>query len=130
MLLENKKIIGDIDNYNLSDHNYNDLNKTVDMIIQNGIKNYKNDISLYGNNSNDKTGNKMQSQEQKQKPAAPEIKKKVVNPLGNINICLSDSNMPQYSNVSSVKSFKRPKSMERLKRKSTNKNKNSKGKIK
>lgn len=122
---ENKKMINDVDSYSLIDKSYNELNNTVDMIIQNSIKTNKSDISYYGNAA-DKSILKSGLQE-KQKPAAPEIKKKAINQIGNINICLSDPNMPKFSNV---KSFKRPKSMERLKRKPTNKNKNSKSKMK
>lgn len=89
----------------------------------------KNDLSTYGNTTVD-VNNLRKEANQKQKPAAPEIKRKVVNPLNNINASFSDSNMFQYSNVSSVKSFNRPKSMERLKRKPTNKKKTTKSKPK
>lgn len=91
------------------------LNKTFDLGVQG--KN-KHDLSNYGN----LVGSRLPTKKDnfvKQKPAAPEIKKKV-HPLTQINPSFSDSHMLQYSQVSSVKSFTRPKSMEKLRRKPTN----------
>ena len=85
------------------------------MIVPTKSTKYKGDLH-YGNLTNPKILSK-KDMLIKQKPAAPEIKKKAISPLTNIHPSYSDSNMFSFSNVSSVKSFARPKSMERLKRK-------------
>lgn len=122
------KIIGEIDTYNLTNKSDFDLNKTVDMIIQkNSISKFKNDLATYGQFKPDRHLPKKDTLV-KQKPAAPEIKRKVNNQLNIISPSFSDTNMIQYSNVSSVKSFVRPKSMDRLKRKPTLKKKQAKSK--
>ena len=99
--------------YNMIENNYFDLNKTFDA-----NQKVKGEHSNYGNYMMDRAGMK-KDMKIKQKPAAPEITKKPMNLIGNINSCFSDSSVIQYSNVSSTKSFNRPKSMERMKRKPT-----------
>lgn len=80
-----KKMVNDIDTYSLTDKSFFDLNKTVDMIVQNNLTSkFKAELSSYGNLIGDKTFGKKDSLV-KEKPAAPEIKRKVVNPLSNIN---------------------------------------------
>jgi len=109
--------MNDTDSYNMIDNNYFDLNKTFDLIYQAQTGNKpKVEPQSYGNILIDKPIVKKEPN-YKQKPAAPEINRKVINPISNINSCPSDSSMIQYSNASSTKSFNRPKSMERLKRK-------------
>jgi hypothetical protein len=76
-----------------------EFNKTVDMLLKNPVY-------------------------PKQKPAAPEISRNL-----QIAPSFSDSMMIPYSNNSSIKTFTRPKSMERIKRKRKSKAK-SKGKRK
>jgi hypothetical protein len=114
----NKKKLNDVDVYNFIDKSQFDLNKTFDMVVQNApIQKFKPDqtySNLGGARIQVKNGLLI-----KQKPAAPEIKK-IVSTLTNINTSFSEANMLQYSNVSSAKSFVRPKSMERTKRKPVN----------
>lgn len=125
-----KKILNELDNYNLTEKNKFDLNKTVDMIVQGSMSTkFKTDLNNYGNLLGHRISYK-KDLSVKQKPAAPEIKKKAINPLSQINPSFSDTNILEFSNVSSVKSFNRPKSMERLKRKPTNKKKQAKSKPK
>lgn len=124
--MNKKKIMSEVDTYSLTEKAIFDPNKTADMIVQRSLNSkYKNDMTTYGNLIGDRLVNKNQVLI-KQKPAAPEIKKKVVSPLTHINPSFSDNNILDYSHVSSVKSFTRPKSMERLKRKPNTNNKKAK----
>lgn len=91
------------------------------MIIQNKPSKYKSDFT-YMNGVPNKVMRKKENLV-KQKPAAPEIFRKNCSPLTNIHPSYSDSNTFHFSNNSSVKSIKRPKSMDRLKRKNIASNK-------
>lgn len=125
----NKKKLNEVDSYQLIDKNHFDLNKTFDMVVQNTPNyKYKSDLT-YGN----LVGTRILAKNDllvKQKPAAPEIKKRTMNVLTNIIPSLSEVNMLHYTNVSSVKSFVRPKSMERIKRKPATGNKKKTAKSK
>jgi hypothetical protein len=132
----------DINQYNLIDNGYFDLNKTFDMMnnkmymdSSDGVSRnnlFKNSFTQnlttkasqkpYPNSLLDKSLIQLSKKEPlvKQKPAAPEIKRKIPLTITNMNTSMSDSSMIQYSNVSSTKFFNRPKSVERLKRKPTN----------
>ena len=130
----------DINTYNLIDNGYFDLNKTFDMmnstkmhmdgsdgvsrnkLFKNSFTQHmttKNAAKPYINSLLDTTPISGKSKDSlvKQKPAAPEIKRKIPITITNMNTSMSDSSMIQYSNVSSIKFFNRPKSVERIKRK-------------
>lgn len=87
------------------------------MIGHNKSIQYKHDLN-YGNGGVNKILKRKEMV--KQKPAAPEIINKIVNPS------FSEGNMFNFSNISSTKTINRPKSMERLKRKQITSNKGKK----
>lgn len=133
----NKKRVKEINTYNMAANYYFDLNKTFDAMNNSKMAidstdssqnskffkssftqqlNSKTNPKPYINTLLDKSNIKKENLI-KQKPAAPEITRKIPIQIGNMSASMSDSNMTTFINTPSTKGFGRPKSMERIKRK-------------